>query len=228
MAEIGSVYAAGRERISRMVAPLDPDQDKTRVPACPEWTVHDVVAHLTGICADILAGNLEGVATDPWTAEQVRERREWAIAEVVAEWDEVAPQVEAMTGAFPPEAAKQWVADLTIHEHDVRGALNQPGARDSEGVAMGLEFAVTAFLDASLKSEKLPPLQVRAGDREWVAGGDEPKATVQGPPFEMFRALSGRRSRNQIKAFDWSDNPDIYLPAFQFGPFNPPASDLDE
>src|SRR3954468_2500593 len=77
MSDIGAVYAEGRERISEIVTALEPDQQRTAVPGCPEWTVHDVVAHLSGVCADILAGNLEGVATDPWTAEQVRGRREW-------------------------------------------------------------------------------------------------------------------------------------------------------
>ena len=47
-----------------------------------EWTVKDVVAHLCGACEDILAGRLEGVATDPWTEAQVA-RFEGADLEVV-------------------------------------------------------------------------------------------------------------------------------------------------
>jgi hypothetical protein len=104
------------------------------VPTCPDCSVADVVAHLTGICADVLAGNTDGVATDPWTAAQVSARRGRAIDELVAEWSDTAPQVEALSETFPPELGPQWIADLTTHEHDIRTAIRQPGARDSAGV----------------------------------------------------------------------------------------------
>ena len=140
MTEIAAAYAGGRARITRLVAGLDERQAATIVAGCPEWTVKDVVAHLTGICSDILAGNIEGVATDPWTAVQVDARRPLPLAQLVAEWDEVGPQIEAMMPSFPPEPATQLVADLTTHEHDLRGALDRPGARDSDAIAIGLAF----------------------------------------------------------------------------------------
>lgn len=34
------------------------------VPACPEWTVHDVLAHLCGLCVDIVTGRLTSVSHD--------------------------------------------------------------------------------------------------------------------------------------------------------------------
>jgi uncharacterized protein (TIGR03083 family) len=199
------------------------------VPACPDWTVHDVVAHLAGVCADILAGNLEGVASDPWTAEQVRRRQEWPLPEVVAEWSELAPQLEANAGAFPREAGEQWIADLTTHEHDVRGAVSQPGARASAGVDIAVHFVVTLGLDFSLKAQHLPALRVVAGEREWTVGGDDAGTTISASPFEVLRTLTGRRSRNQILALEWSGgDPEIHMGAFKFGPFTPPARDLDE
>src|SRR5438132_399041 len=83
------------------------DATGAAVPTCPRWTVHDVVAHLTGVCADILTGNLEGVATDPWTEAQVSSRKNRTMAELVEEWNELGPQVEAITAAFPGRAAEQ-------------------------------------------------------------------------------------------------------------------------
>ena len=230
MSDIGAVYAEGRERISEIVTALDEEQQRTPVPACPEWTVHDVVAHLCGVCADILAGNLDGVATDPWTAEQVMKRRERPTPEVVAEWSELAPQVEANAGLFPVEAGKQWIADLTTHEHDIRGAVGQPGARESRGVDTALDFAVTFALDASLSGHGLPALRVVAGDCDWTVGGDEATTTLSSQSkFDVMRAVMGRRSRDQILAFDWTGgDPEIYLGAFTFGPFTPPSQDLDE
>ena len=143
--DVSGVYAEGRERVSGLVAELDVVGAATVVPACPAWSVKDVLAHLTGICADIMAGNIEGVATDPWTAAQVDARRSATIGEVVAEWNEVAPHVEAMAAGFGP-AGHQWVGDFATHEHDVRGALGRPGARDSRAVAIGVEFIAGGFL----------------------------------------------------------------------------------
>src|SRR5262245_10315435 len=115
----GELYAEGRERIVEIVAGLSPELATAPVPTCPEWSVTDVLAHLTGICADVLAGNTDGVATDPWTEAQVSARRGRDIDELVAEWSETAPQVEALSEAFPPDLGAQWIADLTTHEHDI-------------------------------------------------------------------------------------------------------------
>ena len=63
-----------RERVSALVRGAGDEAGQRVVPACPRWTVRDVVAHLTGVCDDILAGRLDGVATDPWTDAQVARR----------------------------------------------------------------------------------------------------------------------------------------------------------
>ncbi len=59
MGDVGPLYAKGRERIAGLVHDLDPERAATSVPPCPGWTVHDVVAHLSGICADIVGGRFE-------------------------------------------------------------------------------------------------------------------------------------------------------------------------
>jgi uncharacterized protein (TIGR03083 family) len=227
---IGSVYAAGRARVAELVTSLDPAQEKAPVPACPAWCVHDVLAHLTGVCADVLAGNIEGVATDPWTADQVERRRDVPLDEIVKEWSETAPQVEAMAEHFPGRAAEQWVYDLTTHEHDIRGALSQPGARDSDALAVGLEFVVTMGMASSIAARGLPPLRVNAGDREWVIGGDDAghPNELEAEPFELFRAMGGRRSASQIRSYRWNCEPDVYVAAFTYGPFTTRPTDLVE
>jgi hypothetical protein len=180
--------------------------------------VKDVVAHLTGICDDLLRGNLDGVATDPWTAAQVDARRHVSIAEIVGEWRELGPQLEAMVPSFPPEPASQLVGDLTTHEHDVRGALERPGARDSGGVAIALQFVARNFVKAAA-GRNLPPLRLRTPDAEWVAAGAVPTATLTAGPFELLRALTGRRSDAQLRELDWDGDPEPHLPAFAWGPF---------
>jgi hypothetical protein len=150
------------------------------------------------------------------------------LAEILSEWAEVAPQVEAMAQHFPDRVDEQWVLDLTTHEHDIRGALSRPGARDAAGVMVGVDFAATMGLAQSIKGRGLPALRVQAGDREWVVGEGEPAASVAGSAFDLFRAVTGRRSEAQIRKLRWDGDVDTFVPAFQFGPFTFSPTDLAE
>ena len=223
---MGAAYAEGRRRLTELVADLDEDGAATPVPTCPAWSVHDVVAHLTGVCADVLAGKIDGVATDPWTEAQVTARLDVPLRDVLAEWNEVAPAVEAMAGAFG-RAGFQWVGDQAIHEHDVRGALDRPGARDSETVHVGIQYMVPGFLDA-VASLGLPTLEVQVGDRTWRSADEEPAVRLPLDAFEALRSLCGRRSTEQLRALPWTADPEPYLEAFTWGPFTPPATPVVE
>ncbi|HVF75708.1 MAG TPA: maleylpyruvate isomerase family mycothiol-dependent enzyme [Acidimicrobiales bacterium] len=247
MGEIGQLYAEGRGRTTELVSGLSPEQAAVPVPTCPQWSVHDVVAHLAGVCSDVLAGNIEGVASAPWTAAQVEARRDRSMAELVEEWSTAAPQVEAIAPLFPGRVGTQWVLDMTTHEHDIRCALGAPGARDTEAIGMSVEFLMGGFA-ATVVRAGLPPIEVRADDQSWVLGGEgstdleqlllgaepplngdvEPEGSVEAPAFEWFRALTGRRSIEQIRAFKWSVDPEPYLQAFTFGPFRPAAAPIVE
>jgi uncharacterized protein (TIGR03083 family) len=226
--QIGELYAEGRQRIVGVVSGVSPEQAATPVPTCPDWTVADVLAHLSGICADVLAGDVEGVATDPWTEAQVSARRGRTIDELLAEWSETAPQVEAFAEAFPPELGAQWITDLTTHEHDLRAALDRPGARDSAGLDTGLDFVVAHGFQPSVVEHGLPPVEVRAGTATWMPDGTEAVGTLDGSAFELFRAFTGRRSVGQIRQLTWSVDPEPYLAAFEFGPFTTSRSDIVE
>jgi uncharacterized protein (TIGR03083 family) len=193
-----------------------------RVPACPEWSVKDVLAHVTGVCADILAGRLDGVATQVWTQRQVDERRSKTVSEIVAEWNEAAPQVEAICSNFGG-AEVQWLMDTITHEHDIRGALSKPGARDDEAIALGLDW-LTKNIGGEITAMRV---ETTEGD-EHVMGAGEPQATVRGPRFEMLRALTGRRSKEQIAAFDWKGDFSCHLEAFRQGPFEIAAESIRE
>jgi uncharacterized protein (TIGR03083 family) len=258
MTDAAALYTEGRGRITRLVEGLSDEEAKAPVPTCPEWSVHDVLSHLAGVCADVLSGNIGGVASDGWTAAQVDARRDRSLQEVLTEWNEIAPQVEAFANNFPGRVSDQFVADATTHEHDIRLALGQPGERDSEAVQLSADFLIGG-LDVALRAHGLGPLEMRSGPRTWIVGGGEPagdepaiaealesalSAAVlgegtpapQGAPvgvletscFELMRACTGRRSAAQIAAYAWSADPAPYLRAFQFGPFTTSAVDIAE
>jgi uncharacterized protein (TIGR03083 family) len=221
------LYADVRIRLSDLVRDLPEERLRTPVPGCPGWTVHDVVAHVTGIVADVTAGNLEGVASEPWTQAQVAARRDRPVADVLDEWARESKTLEAQLNDFPKALSRTMLIDLVAHEHDVRGALRTPGGRESEAYEIGRKgFAVA--LAKTLDERGLPGLRLVADDWQFDAGAMEPRATVRtDDSFEFFRALAGRRGRKQILAYDWSTDPEPYLAVFNhFGAV--PDEDVDE
>jgi hypothetical protein len=55
-----------------------------------------------------------------------------------------------------------------------------------------------------------------------------PAGTLNVGQFELFRAVTGRRSAAQIRRFDWSVDAEPYLPIFDLGPFTIRSTDLVE
>ena len=56
----------------------------------------------------------------------------------------------------------------------------------------------------------------------------EPIGAVEAPAFELFRALTGRRSENQIRRYRWTLDPEPYFVAFQTRPFTTSPQDVEE
>lgn len=240
-----------------MVSDIPPADLSRNVPACPGWTVRDVIAHLAGGCADMLAGDIEGVTTAQWADSQVRRRQGHTVAQVLEEWAVVAPRLEAIVETFPAPLPTVWILDLTAHEHDVRGALVRPGARETPGLVMAVDFLVREGLHRRLVGRDLGPLAIRTPVAAWIVGGKAPSAEIWDPAgrvddsegpgrevapasgasaatavelslFEAFRALTGRRSYAQIARYGWTSEPEPFLAAFQFGTFTTRTSDLYE
>jgi uncharacterized protein (TIGR03083 family) len=208
--DAAALYAGTRTRITELVHALPVEQTTVVVPAAPEWCVRDIVAHLSGAVADILAGNLDGVATEQWTGAQVEARRGRSMAEILDEWATNSPQLEAMVNDFG-SAAVQLVMDAVTHEHDIRGAIGQPGARDTPAVDVSLQWLVNS-LGGRLEAAGVGAIRLTAGDQEWEVGPGEPGATLAAPgEFELFRALIARRGRDQVAAWKWEGDPSPYL-----------------
>ena len=219
-------YAAARDRLIELVRSLDDARLETIVPGCPDWRVRDVVAHVAGIAADVLAGNYDAYGSDAWTSRQVADRRGKPIEDVIAEWCDGADRYDSFLEANPGFVPMTTTADVITHEQDIRAAVHEPGARDVEGVRIGVKTYV-GRLRQSMKG--LPPLRVNAeGFRDFMVGQGEPAASVSAETFEMFRALAGRRSRAQVLAYDWEGDPEPYLEKWMSGPFAWPSTDVIE
>jgi uncharacterized protein (TIGR03083 family) len=202
MSEHADAYRGIRERVTALTASIDDATAEQLAPATPDWRVKDVLAHLVGVNADVVAGKIEGAGTDPWTEAQVAPRRGRSVAELLAEWDEVAPTLIEIIPAIPDGPRGQLIFDAMTHEFDLRGALGQPGGRDTDAAAIGFGWAadVVTFLRDGAGAGALC-LRNEYGDH--ISGSGDVTATVAADRFELYRAMVGRRSRAQIAAFDW-------------------------
>ena len=199
--DLATLYTESQSRLSQLVGGLAAPELTRPVPACPGWTVHDVIAHLVGVIEDVTAGRLTGPPDDAQTAEQVSRHRDTPMPELLAQWMDMGPAFGALINEF-----RVWpgLIDAVTHEHDVRGALGQPADRDSEGVRASARALLRSFQ---------PPARVTVeidGDRVDVGEGTT-ALSLKTNSFETLRFRLGRRSRLQLAAMAWSADPAAVL-----------------
>lgn len=207
--ELSRLYQEARERITALVA-RDDAAWSVQLAACPGWSVRDVVAHLVAVAQDWASGGLTGPPTDAETAAQIARFGGHDGPAILAAWTEAAAQLDRLAetaGLDPP------LGDITVHEHDVRGAIGRPGARDSAAV-----WHSTDQLLANLRTPV--PLHVTVEDAQYRSGPQDSGGIVlHTTRFEALRWRTGRRSRAQLAAMDWSDDPIPLLDhLYLFGP----------
>jgi uncharacterized protein (TIGR03083 family) len=201
--DVGAAYRGVRERVSSMLSPISAAQWEQTVPHCPEWTVRQTLAHLVGVVDDAVNGNLAGAGTDEWTKVQVDKRADVTGPQLLDDWNTYAPFVEARFTQIGLAGA-QGVFDVVTHEHDLRYAFDQPGARDADAVWVGISFirqqiSVKASLEMIL-------------DGVTVACPDHtPTLQLRATAFDALRTFSSRRTEAEIRALDWSADPEIVL-----------------
>jgi uncharacterized protein (TIGR03083 family) len=187
--DLGSMYRSARQRITVIV---DDQVADVRVAATPAWDVHDVIAHLAGIAEDAVTGNMEGVTTDPWTAAQVERAKGRPIADLLAQWDEHAPAVEAVLSSPEGAAVAAAVIDIHTHECDLLTALGRPISVPTDTLAW-LGGVLRSGFAGAVAAAGLPPVEASADD------------------IEVFRGRLGRRTRDEVRAYGWSADPEPYL-----------------
>ena len=224
MGEVGAAYAGCRARITDLVGGLDEERASTMVPTCPEWSVHDVVAHLSGGVEDAMTGRLEGLGTDMWTAAQVEARRDTPTPQILNDWNQRAPVFEKFLDPAG-DLGRQAVADIVSHEHDIRTAVDSPGARDSDAVRIALGWSAARLI----ASAAAHGLALRIRDPKGLdLGRARADVTLSGSAFELLRAVTGRRSVDQLREMDWTGDCETVIPAFSWFSLRPSEKRIDE
>ena len=105
------------------------------------------------------------------------------------------------------------LTDAAVHQQDIFGALGIERARDGVPIRKGVSGYVVA-MGWRLAAAGLPSLRIEAEDKTYTTGDGEPGARVKASRFELFRAMSGRRSPEQIAAYAWDGEAEPYIPYF--------------
>jgi uncharacterized protein (TIGR03083 family) len=195
------LYAATRARLTDAVLAFSPEALAGRVPACPEWTVHNLISHLSGAAADFVAGNLDGAPRPPWTAVQVDARRSMPISGLLDEWATTGPALEKLIlsgDTAHPMICNPYV-DAGTHEADLHGATGI-GRPPREIWLATLDWV---FPDPRPSDDAPGTLSIVTPDGVYQMAAGEPVAEVRTETYELFRAIFGRRSPLQIRSWQW-------------------------
>jgi hypothetical protein len=190
MTDWGQLYRANLDAVSALAGGLTTEEVARRVPGTPDWTVHDVLAHLAGGPADAMSGRMDGAPGPEWTARHVGERSARSVDELVAE---LAGSAEAVAASLEGNGRPALVWNLAVHHADLHEALDKPLLGDRywrpvlEGVAPG-------------------------------ALGEHADAFADVADYEQFRAFFSRRSRAQMAAWDTGLDQDTLDAMCIFGP----------
>ena len=214
-----ALFRDARRRIIALAGELDAEQLAGTVPACPKWTIRDLLAHLAGGTADIVNDNLDGAPGDQWTAALVKARAGRSVPELLDEWAELGPRWEAIAlkAEHPSFIVRNPYLDAGVHEADLHGALGlerPPPEVYRTIVASVLPRVASGFDGAGVFTVTTP-------DGEYRLGTGTTEAAVTVDTSELGRALFGRRSRAQIEAWDWTGSPGEFAERLSIMPRTP-------
>src|SRR4051794_25264495 len=216
--DLGELYAAARYRITDLVMTSDPEQLESVCPSTPEWTMRQLLSHVRGVAEDVRLGNVADAGTDPWTAEQVRRHASTGVTDLLSGWTDDAPVLESFLSSPSGASAARAVVDVNTHEADLRGALgcvvHLPDLFGDWVTAMFAERLIDNAAAAGLPALRFETIE---GDR---VGPDHADVVLRSSRYEFFRATLGRRSPEQVLAYDWgrADGRPYLAHIFVFGP----------
>lgn len=230
-AEAADAYRVVQHRVAALLRGRTSLAD-LHVPACPGWTIHNVLCHLVGTAQDIVSDRLQGAGSEAWTAAQVDRLAGRPIDDLLDTWAALAAQVAGGLHDGPKLYGSQIVFDTLTHEHDLRGAVAEPGSRGNDlASTVALSYLVT-MVDRAIRRSALPALRLTTETVGTVQLGDPIKApsrvALSLTGFEVLRSFGGRRSVEQLLALPWDGRAAALLPVFTSRVVRPPADPLIE
>ncbi|MFD9960808.1 maleylpyruvate isomerase N-terminal domain-containing protein [Amycolatopsis sp. NPDC058986] len=210
-----AVYRSLRTTISTLVTSSAEDIGDRVVPACPEWTVRDLLAHLVEIAA--LVTRRLGEEPD---ADAEAAAKDGPVRVVLDAWSVLGEHVASLIAGG---GGQLMIMDALSHELDLHRVLGTTPERGHPAFLSSLDVVVRG-MGEHLANHDAPAFEVRAAGQRWSLGDGAPAAVVTGADYDILRSFTGRRSAGQIRALEWSSDPAPWIPAFTWAAFEPPAT----
>jgi uncharacterized protein (TIGR03083 family) len=208
----GEHYRRRARNLVDLASDLD---DRHRLPSTPAWDLRDLMAHLAGVAADVVAKDVDEYSQPSWTARQVAARAGRSRPSLIEEWEQDWPAMsqvldDPMSHGLDAAFSVLPLMDVVAHEHDLRESTGVSGFAD-DAIWSLVEQRRRAVLAIQCEIASCG-LEARTpdGDR-WVLGPEEPRLTVTADRYELWRSLEGRRTRSVVAGFEWSADPDPIL-----------------
>jgi uncharacterized protein (TIGR03083 family) len=133
----------------------------TPVPSCPEWTVADLVGHVTGLLHWVREQVPRGVTTLPTVRPETAPRPDWSaalddlrreLAGTIETLEAVDSETPAWNWAPQPKQAAFWqrrmAHEISVHRWDAEVAAGRPAAIETKLAADGVNEVLDTWLPA--------------------------------------------------------------------------------
>ena len=157
---------------------------------CSEWTVRDVLAHMTStatLTPPAFFGKLigSGFSFDKVQEKGVAANRGASPGDTLANFESVVTSVK-----HPPGPGQTWLGEVIVHSEDIRRALGIQHKYPTDAVVTVADFYKGSNLLIGSKT-RIDGLTLRATDADWSHGtGPE----VSGPILSLVMAMTGRKA----------------------------------
>lgn len=189
MTDLWTTVAAERGALADDLAALTDDQWQTPS-LCAEWTVRDVLAHLTATASltpPTFIGNLAkaGFNFGRFTNAQIAKKLGANPAATLAAFRAVQHSTSS-----PPGPKTSWLGEVIVHSQDIRRPLDIAHSYPADALRQVGDFYSGS--NALIGSKKrIAGLRLTATDQDWSHGDGD---AVEGPILSLLMAMTGRAS----------------------------------
>jgi uncharacterized protein (TIGR03083 family) len=156
---------------------------------CVDWTVRDVLAHMTATAKlgpPQFLGKMitSGFSLKKVQAKDIAVERGTSPTEALIRF-----KAEVNSSKHPPGPSDTWLGETIVHSEDIRRPLNIKHDYPTDAAAQVASFYAGSNLLIGAKT-RIAGLNLRATDADW-SHGDGPE--VAGPIVSLVMAMTGRK-----------------------------------
>ena len=187
MTDLWTLVAAERGALADDLDGATPAQWAT-TSLCPDWTVRDVVAHLTAAASTSPGAFIGQFAKAGFNFQRYADAG--LTRRLGADADATLAGFRAVQDSTtsPPAPKPTWLGEVVVHSEDIRRPLGISHVYDPEALRQVADFFVGSNALIGAK-DRVAGLTLRATDQDWSHGSGP---AVEGPLLPLVMAMTGR------------------------------------